>query len=172
MRPFLIAIFFLALCGRSALAQLAVEEADETGVLNPTDFSWRAYMDRLDRFPDRIGLICDSAYYLDKTGDHQAGFAFFQECAKRGNPPSMIYLSTFYDEGKGTAVDHAEATKWLKRAAETGYGLAQYHYGIALLRGQGVDQNVREGRLWITKAADQQDQDAIALVKSGFKLDE
>ena len=166
------AVFFLAaLSSQSAWAQFAIEEGDETGTLNPTDFSWRAYMDRLDRFPDRIGLICDSAYYLDKTGDHQAGFAFFQECAKRGNPPSMIYLSTFYDEGKGTAVDHAEATKWLKRAAETGYSLAQYHYGMALLRGQGVTQNVPEGRAWITKAADQQDRDAMALVKSGFKVD-
>lgn len=159
----------LTLSSVSAQAQLIEENADEAGVLNPSDYSWRSYISQLDLFPDRIGMTCDAAYLLDKGGNHLQALALFKECAKRGNAPSMVYLSYFYEEGRGIPVDLAEATRWLKKAAETGYGLAQYHYGMALLQGRGVEKNEEEGRIWIAKAAQQDDKDAIALVKCGFK---
>ena len=160
----------LALSSVPAQAQLVEENADETGVLNPSDYSWRAFISLLDLFPERIGMTCDSAYLLDKGGNHQQALALFKECARRGNAPSMVYLSYFYEDGRGIPVDLAESTRWMKIAAETGYGLAQYHYGMALLLGRGVAKNEEEGRIWIAKAAQQEDKDAVALVKCGFKL--
>lgn len=162
----------LSLSALSAQAQFVVEDADETGVLNPTDFSWRAYISLLDRFPERIGITCDGAYLLDKGGNHEQALALFKECSKRGNAPSMVYLSYFYEEGRGIPVDMVEATRWMKKAAESGYGLAQYHYGMALLQGRGVEQNEEEGRAWIAKAALQDDKDAVALVQCGFHKDQ
>ena len=174
MRILCSAVFalFLGLSSTVAQAQLVTEDADENGVLNPADFSWRAYMAQLDRFPDRVGMTCDAAYLLDKTGDHLGALAFFKECVKRGNAPSMVYLSYFYEAGRGVPVDLAEANRLMKMAADSGYGLAQYHYGMALLLGLGLDKNEAEGRALIVKAAQQGDRDAIALVKSGFKMDQ
>jgi uncharacterized protein len=165
-------VTLLALSSLPAYAGFLTEDADETGVLNPNDNSWRAYISLLDRFPDRLGLTCDAAYLLDKGGDHEQAIRLFKECSKRGNAPSMVYLSYFYEGGRGVPVDMVEATRWMKKAAETGYGLAEYHYGMALLQGLGVERNDTEGRAWIVKAAEQKDKDAIALVRSGFSANQ
>lgn len=151
-----------------SLAQFAEENADEYGVLNPADFSWRHYLEQMDRFPERIGIICYNAYLLDKTGESAAALKFFKECARRGNPPSMIALATLYETGHGTRRDLREAARWLRRAAETGYAPGQYHYGVALLLGQGVPRDVASGKAWIAKAAAQNDASALRLMRSGF----
>lgn len=163
MRAFAAAVFLLATMSTAPCsAQLAQEDADADGVLDPVDFSFRYYIDHMNRFPDRVGIICVNAYWLDKTGDHEAALAFFNECAKRGNPPSMIYLSNMYELGHGVPVDLSKSTGWLKRAAETGYAVGQYHYGMALLQGKGVGRDVNAGKAWLRKAAAQGDDDARA----------
>lgn len=148
---------------RPAHAQFAVEEEeDDHGVLGGADFSFRYYKDALRRFPERAGIICVAAYELDKTGRHDQSIAFFRECARAGNPPAMIYLALMHELGLGTPVDPMAATDWLRRAAETGYSLGQYHYGMALLRGTGVTADAGAARLWLARAADQGDVDAAA----------
>jgi hypothetical protein len=149
-------------------AEFGVEHPDEVGVTNPSDFSWRAYREAMDRFPERIGIICHNAYELDKAGDHKDAFMFFSECAERGNPPSMINLAQFYDMGWGVPVSAEQSTAWLRRAAERDYSAAQYEYGLALLRGHGCVRDESQARLWIEKAAAQGDRDAIALMRERF----
>lgn len=160
----------LLLASFPAQAEFGVEQADEVGVTNPSDFSWRTYHEAMIRFPDRLGIICRNAYELHKMGNHDDALAFFTECAERGNPPSMINLAAIYDLGLGVPKDAAQSTLWLKRAAEKNYSAAQYDYGLALLRGHGVPRDETLGREWIGKAAAQGDKDALALVKSGFQL--
>ncbi|HEY0833191.1 MAG TPA: tetratricopeptide repeat protein [Azospirillum sp.] len=165
---FLLASVILALASSPCRAQFAEEDADDNGALMPADFSWRYYIDHMNRFPERVGITCVNAYWLDKTGDHVTALRFFQECARRGNPPSMIYLSTFYEYGRGVPVDLAEAARWLRRAADTGYAVGQLHYGMALMRGRGVPRDVEAGKAWIARAAAQNDADAIAFIRSGY----
>jgi TPR repeat protein len=152
----------------AARAQLAVEEADGDGILNPSDFSWRYYVDQMNRFPDRLGIICVNGYELDKTGDHVGGLAFMKECARRGNAQSMIYVAIMIESGHGTPVNLAEAAAWLRRAAEMGYTLGQYQYGVALLLGRGVPQSDSLAQVWLAKAAAQGESDAIALIASNY----
>ena len=149
-------------------AEFGAENADDAGVTNPSDFSWRAYREAMDRFPDRIGIICHNAYELNKAGDDKDAFMFFKECAERGNPPAMINLAQLYDMGSGVPADAALSTAWLRRAAETGYSAAQYDYGLALLRGHGVARDESLARIWIEKAAAQGDKDAQALMRARF----
>lgn len=149
-------------------AQFAQEDADEDGVLNPSDFSWRYYLDQLHRFPARVGIICYNAYILDKTGRYPGALSFFQECARRGNPASMINLAALYEQGQGTERDLGEAAHWLRRAAEAGYAPGQYHYGVALLLGRGVPREPDAGRAWVEKAAAQGDASAVELIRSGY----
>jgi uncharacterized protein len=147
-----------------ALGQLAVEDADAGGVLNPVDFSYRYYLEQMDRFPERLGIICGSAYELDKTGQHDQSLMFFEECARRGNPPSMIYLAQLYETGAGTPADPEKAALWTRRAAESGWSSAQYEYGLALIGGKGMSRDAVAGLAWLRKAGAQGDRDALAFL--------
>lgn len=146
-------------------AELAVEDEQDGGVLNGADFSYRYYLDQMRRFPDRLGIICVNAYELDKSGRHDQSFLLFNECAGRGNPPAMIYLALMHELGLGTPADLAASAAWLRRAAETGYSVGQYHYGAALLRGRGTVRDPAAARAWLEKAAAQGDRDAARLLR-------
>jgi len=154
--------------GAYAFADFGLEDAGPAGVTDPSDSSWRAYHDEMIRFPDRLGIICYNAYILNKTPDHKAALAFFKECADRGNAASMINLAAFYDDGLGVPKDPVEATRWLAKAAQTGYSAGEFDYGLALLRGHGIPRDEDAGRSWIRKAAEQGDVDAKQLMQRGF----
>jgi uncharacterized protein len=138
-------------------------------VLNPVDFSRRAYFEAKDRFPDRLGIICSMAYELDKSGDQADSIDFFSECARRGNAPSMIYLAEIYESGAGVPADIERSTEWTRQAAETGWSSAQYLYGMALIQGHGVVKDVAAGERWVAEAAAQGDRDALSYF-SGRRL--
>ena len=36
-----------------------------------------------------------------------------------------------YDNGQGVSENHAEATRWFRKAAEQGYATAQFNLGVA-----------------------------------------
>lgn len=165
--PFPVAVLLAVLAAAapsSGRAELAVEDDDGVGVVNPADFSYRYYLDQMQRFPDRLGIICVNAYELDKSGRHDQSFMLFSQCAERGNPPAMIYLSLMHELGLGTPRDAGKATDWLRRAAEAGYSVGQYHYGKALIHGRGVVADPARGRAWLERAAAQGDRDAARLL--------
>lgn len=155
-----------AFASPAARAELWVEQEEEGGgVVDGADFSYRYYLDQMRRFPDRLGIICVNAYELDKSGRHDQSFLLFNECAERGNPPAMIYLSLMHELGLGTPPDLGKAADWLRRAAATGYSTAQYHYGQALLSGRGVAADPAQARLWLSRAAAQGDRDAVRVLR-------
>ena len=60
-----------------------------------------------------------------------------------------------YREGYGTAVDHVEAVKWVRKAAEQGYASAQCNLGLMYEDGRGVEQSYEKAVEWYLKAAEQ-----------------
>ncbi len=60
-----------------------------------------------------------------------------------------------YREGYGTAVDHVEAVKWVRKAAEQGLAGAQNELGLMYKNGRGVDQSYEKAAEWVQKAAEQ-----------------
>ena len=60
-----------------------------------------------------------------------------------------------YREGYGTAVDHVEAVKWVRKAAEQGFARAQYDLGFMYEFGRGVERSYEKAREWYLKAAEQ-----------------
>ena len=158
------------LVGSACHAQLSVEEVVSGGVLNPTDTSWHYYLDQMKRFPDRLGFICVNGYELDKIGEHVGGLAFLSECSQRGNAPSMVYLAHMLEAGRGSdsGADPEAAARWLRRAAEADYAVAQFHLGVALLLGRGVEADSAEAKYWLRRSAAQGDVDAQALVRADF----
>jgi TPR repeat protein len=134
------------------------------------DLSLDYYRDVARRFPDRVGLYCWVGYEVYKSGDFKVAKEIFESCAKRDHAQSMIFLSQIYMVGSGVEKDPVASTKWLKRAAEIGYGAGQYNYGLSLLRGEGVPRDPEAGKEWIHRAAAQGDTDARALIAAGFDL--
>ena len=60
-----------------------------------------------------------------------------------------------YREGYGTAVDHVEAVKWVRKAAEQGFARAQYDLGWMYQYGRGVERSDEKAAGWYLKAAEQ-----------------
>ena len=60
-----------------------------------------------------------------------------------------------YREGYGTAVDHVEAVKWVRKAAEQGFARAQYDLGLMYEFGTGVERSNEKAAEWYLKAAEQ-----------------
>ena len=60
-----------------------------------------------------------------------------------------------YREGYGTAVDHVEAVKWVRKAAEQGFARAQYDLGLMYEFGRGVERSYEKAVEWYQKAAEQ-----------------
>lgn len=76
--------------------------------------------------------------------------------ANLGDPKAQTYLGRMYDNGKGgVPLDHAEAAKWYRKAAEQGNQKAQWQLGRAYHKGQGVSLDLAEAEKWFRKAAEQ-----------------
>lgn len=171
MRASFVLAALVPLWTQPAQAQFDQEEATDSGIVNPTDYSWRAFLDQMHQFPDRLGVICSNAYLLDKGGNHADADLFFRECAARGNVPSMVYLAYLYEEEwPGHPVQLDKAAYWLSKAAESDYPLAQFHWGVALMLGRGVPMDTQAGQAWIIKAAKQGNQAAQDVIDAGFRV--
>lgn len=150
-----------------ALAALLVAGAATAGDDSGNELSYGAYVDS----PKRIK--CLYGYVAEKTGDHAAALAIFEDCIRRWDDVySMIWLARMIDTGVALPRDPARATALLARGAAVGaaspYGaLAQYHYGIALCRGDGVARDVAAGRAWLASAMALGESDAQEALEHG-----
>lgn len=104
-------------------------------------------------------LKCLYGYAAEKTGDHAAALAIFNDCIERFDSVyAMIWLAQMYETGVAVEKDLAKATALMKRGANTndaaGYSsLAKYHYGVALIEGRGVVADRQQGIAWLKKAS-------------------
>jgi TPR repeat protein len=136
------------------------------------DLSYGHFVDSTSRFK------CLYGYVADKTGDHDAARAIFEDCAQRfGDVYSMIWLAQMEESGAGRPPDDARATAWVRQGAlmqdAAGYSsLARYHYGVALHQGRGVAQDVGAARHWLSLAAAEGVRDAADyLSQHGLQAD-
>ena len=62
------------------------------------------------------------ALEADERGDLSLATSYYHIAAEAGNVESQYMLGCRYLLGKGVAVDYAEGAKWIRKAAEQGYG--------------------------------------------------
>ncbi len=62
--------------------------------------------------------------------------------ALHGNRNAQNKLGALYAYGEGVPQDHAEATRWFRRAADQNHPLAQYFLGLSYAEGKGVKQDL------------------------------
>jgi tetratricopeptide (TPR) repeat protein len=74
-----------------------------------------------------------------------------RERAEKGDPAAQWRLGSRYDTGHGVPRDGAEAEKWYRRSAESGYAEAQNSLGSVYQ----AEHRYKDAVVWYQKAADQ-----------------
>jgi TPR repeat protein len=76
-----------------------------------------------------------------KSSATEPHFAELVATAERGDADAQLELGLRYRDGRGAKRDHAEALKWLRKAADKGNAAAMDAVGFQFQRGWGVKQN-------------------------------
>ncbi len=162
------ALFLAGLMTLAALTGAAADDgSDADGYVNPDENNFLRLQEELRLRPERAGFLCWAAYEVQKGGTPYHGLALdaLKACVDAGNAPSMILLAHAYENGLGTEKSPEMSTHWVRKAAERGYAIGQYHYGVALVRGFGTKADVDAGRDWLTKAAENGNADAVQFLE-------
>jgi TPR repeat protein len=105
------------------------------------------------------GGLSSGEYYPSYTfrGSYTASVTSERRAAERGDASAQFKLALRYDSDQkdGVPQDHAEAVKWLRKAAEQDFVKAQYNLGGMYNSGQGVPQDHAAAAKWYRKAAEQ-----------------
>ncbi len=86
--------------------------------------------------------------------DYTLAFECFLRAAALGYIPAIYNIGIIYRDGMGMNVDYAEATRYLKQAAEQGYANAQNALAVMIL--DGTAEGAYDLAInWLTRAANQ-----------------
>ena len=96
----------------------------------------------------------DSAADAYRAKDYLRAMEEFQPLAEQGDPRAQTVLALMYKYGEGTLQDLGSSFAWYRKAAALGYAPAQYHTGVMLADGIGVDRDPDEAILWLTRSAE------------------
>lgn len=132
---------------------LTPAQADEDGTLNPEELSLNSVLQKAVRGEVDM-MTCAQGYFITKSGRHAAARALFERCALAGYTGAMTWMAQLDDNGLGAPEDPVAAAAWDLRAAEAGDPVGQFNYGLDLIRGRGVEQDLELGRRYIDQAAE------------------
>lgn len=83
--------------------------------------------------------------------------------AEQGDAGAQYQLAEIYaeeSEGEEDEESEKEAAKWYRKAAEQGDADGQYGLGCCYAEGKGIQQNKQEAIYWLSKAAEQENEEA------------
>jgi len=103
--------------------------------------------------------------YADGRGverDLEQAVDWFDKAAGRGDAGGRFHLALMIERGLGTAADAGMAAKLFRQAAEQGHAGAALRHGTYLLA--DPDKERAEGARWITRAAEQGNLQAMAVL--------
>lgn len=88
-------------------------------------------------------------------GQYSLAFKELFRPAELGDPVAQFSIALLHYRGQGVAMNHAEARRWYKLAADRGYGRAQVNLAIMCAEGEGGPRDFVEAYKWFTLAAAQ-----------------
>jgi TPR repeat protein len=99
----------------------------------------------------------------DEAGRHEVA-EHLRQAAEAELPTAIYLLAVLTEQGVGVTRDPAVAARLYGHAAERGQRSAQLRWGLALMEGRDVVQDLVLGESWLRRAALAGDPDAAALV--------
>lgn len=143
----------------------------EDGTLNPEELSLNSAIAKAVRGEVDM-MTCAQGYFITKSGRHAEARSVFKNCAEAGYTGAMTWMAQMEDNGLGGPEDPAAAAAWDLRAADAGDPVGQFNYGLDLLRGHGVAQDIELGRRYVDQAAEAGLPVARRLQAAEYDLDE
>ncbi len=99
-------------------------------------------------------LHADTGLEAYRRLDFAAALGAWRPLARRGDARAQTWIGLMHAEGKGVARDHAEAVRWLTRAASQGYAEAEFRLGVIHEFGHGMPEDKPRARHYFRLAAD------------------
>jgi len=107
--------------------------------------------------PDSRSYLIQAVNYLTGNGatkNEEKGLELLIKSAKLGHPEAQHRLGYYYNVGTPfLEKDPEQAYHWFSQSAKQGFLDSMLNLGLALINGQGVEQNMAEGFKWWKKAA-------------------
>lgn len=110
-----------------------------------------------------LGLFYNTGVYLKK--DYQKAFYWYEQAAKQNIPKAQAQIGYMYEMGYGVSKDSPKAIFWLEKAAKQNDVHAQYLLGSIYL----IKNNESKARVWLVKASQNGNKDAIKLLEDKEK---
>ncbi|MQQ08811.1 sel1 repeat family protein [Epibacterium sp. SM1979] len=161
----------IALACATPVAAKDITVDDEGGTLNPQDSGFGRVFRNIDNGIADM-TTCATGYYVTKSGRHALARRLFEACAEAGYTGAMTWMSQLDNNGLGGDYNPDAAADWDRRAAEAGDPVGQFNYGLDLMRGHGVTQDMAQGRALVDQAARQGLDIARRLQGADYDLDE
>lgn len=155
MRASLLSVITLAL--GSALAFATPEEDYEQGLSAYDRDDVVAALAPLERAvaADHVPAMVLLANILDKASDDARAVELYRRAIELGSAEAEFGLGGMYAAGEGVERSTAEAVRWIRGAAEKGYGPAIVALADAYATGQlDLEQNEQEAVVWLERGVD------------------
>lgn len=104
--------------------------------------------------PQLANKAYSTALEAYRSQDYATALTNFKALAAK-SPDVQVLLARMYRNGEGTPVDHQEAAKWTRLAADNGHAEAQYIMGLIYDDGTLVSQDYSQVLRWYRLSAQQ-----------------
>ena len=144
----------------NAEAQFFIGECYMYGIVLPLDkqkaMEWYEKAAEQDHI---LGIICVVSQLEDTCADAPEKHPHYLSLIKRGAELGDVQMQAKYSvilSNEGTPLtNYEEAARWMQKAAEQGYAMAQCDIGTMYLHGRGVPTDIEKAMVWYTAAAEQ-----------------
>jgi len=100
--------------------------------------------------------LAGQTLYAQQSDTDGQKLAEIQAKAEKGDAKAQLELgNAFSSGGFGLEKNQQEALKWIRKAAEQNYALAQNDLGVCFVAGKGLEKDQQEAVKWFRKAAEQ-----------------
>ena len=148
---------FVALLLAGGLVRAGTQQGIEAYAAKNFQLALEHFVPEVGRGDDRAAYFLAWMYFRGDgvAKDHESALRVWALQAESGFLDAQLTLARLSKDGREIARDLSAARKWYERAAVQGRPSIQFEYGRFLLYGvEGSSTELREGSVWILKAAE------------------
>lgn len=95
----------------------------------------------------------------------EKGVFYLEEAKGAGNIPAQYFVGCCYLDKTGPVYHPQKGIDYIRELAENGNSYAQTKLGCEFLKGDSIQRNLNEARSWLSKAAEQENEVAVSILR-------